>query len=126
MKLHFAARRASQRILCWSFVLGSGLGAWAVPAIQSLDVQPSPLQTGGGFTIAVAATDVTQATATVDFRPWATSVLRVTLSLQGGVWRGSGIVPGSLQPPAGSQATVKVLALNPARQRADRSAKPST
>lgn len=120
MKPLRAALQKLGRFVGLAMALGWCLSASAAPSIQSLDVQPSPLQTGVGFTISVAATDVTQATATVDFRPWAASLLRVTLTLQGGVWRGTGIVPASLLPPAGAQATVKVLALNAARLRAER------
>lgn len=98
-----------------------GLGASAAPVIHSLAVNPTPLAVGQGFTIEAAATDVTQATATVDFRPWASRVLRVTLSLQGGLWKGDGTVPSDLVPPAGAQATVKVVAFNAARVLAQRS-----
>jgi Ca2+-binding RTX toxin-like protein len=111
--------RIPGRLLGWILALSWSASVWAAPSIQSIDVQPSPLQTGGGFTINVAATDVTQATATVDFRPFATSILRVTLSLQAGQWRGVGVVPANLLPPPGAQATVKVLAFNAARQRAE-------
>ncbi len=97
------------------------LGASAVPAIQSLDVQPRPMVVGQAFTIEAVATDVTQATATVDLRPWSTSILRITLGLQGGVWRGQGTLPSNLVPPPGAEAVVKVLAFNAARQRAERS-----
>src|SRR6476660_8052381 len=52
--------------------LGLSLGnvAWSKPSIQSIGVSPNPLTTGQNFTIAVTASpDVTQATATVGFRP---------------------------------------------------------
>lgn len=92
----------------------------AAPSIQSFDVQPDPLQVGQGFTITVAASpDVTQGTATVDFRPASATLLRVVLTKQGQNWVGSGTVPASLQVPSGTQATVKVLVFDAARVRAE-------
>jgi len=101
-----------------------GGGAWGAPTISSVAVVPTPLAVGGGFTINVSASaDATQGTATVDFRPWSTRLLRVVLTLQGGTWTGSGIVPADLQPPAGAEATVKVLLFDAARARVEQTMK---
>src|SRR5262245_25962950 len=98
-------RTLASRIPGWlvqlAFALGFAVAARAVPAIQSVDIQPTPLRVGEPFTISVAATDVTQGTATVDFRPWSARVLRVTLTLQGNRWRGIGTIPADLTPPTG-------------------------
>ena len=115
---------AGFRRLASSFALlaGACIGhvVSAAPSIQSVVVQPDPLQIGQGFTINVAASaDVTQATATVDFRPASTTLLRVVLGKQGNDWVGTGTVPASLQVPAGTQATVKVLVFDAARVRAE-------
>ena len=51
-----------------SLALGLSVGnvVWGAPAIQSIDVSPTPLATGQPFTISVTASpDVVQATATV-------------------------------------------------------------
>ncbi|MBL9136361.1 MAG: hypothetical protein JNK85_10860 [Verrucomicrobiales bacterium] len=103
-------------LFCFCWVIRAG----ALPAIQNLVVQPTPLTVGNAVDISVNATDVAQATATVDFRPWSTRVLRVTLSLQAGQWKGAGLVPADLVPPGGAEATVKVLVFNAARQFAER------
>src|SRR5688572_15455738 len=82
----------------------------AAPSIQSIDMQPSPLEVGKIFTIAVAASaDVTQGTATVDFRPWSTRVVRVVLAKQGSAWTGTAMVPADLVPPSGAEATVTAV-----------------
>jgi hypothetical protein len=92
----------------------------AAPAIGSVEVLPTPLQVGQPFTVrAAASADVTQGTATVDFRPFAVSQLRLVLTLQGGFWTGTGTVPAHLVPPPGAQATVKVILLDAARARAE-------
>jgi len=111
-----AAALAAGLLLSLAFALPS----LALPDIQSVTVDPNPLVTGQPFSIAATGTDIAQATATVDFRPWSPTVLRVSLTLQSGAWRGSGIVPASLQPPSGAQALVKVLAFNSARARTER------
>lgn len=105
-----------------AFALAAMAQAWAAPVINSLTVSPEPLRTGQNVTVQVSASaDVTQATASVDFRPWSTRVLRVTLSKQAGLWAGSAIVPADLQPPAGAKATVQAIVLNAARERAQSS-----
>jgi Ca2+-binding RTX toxin-like protein len=92
---------------------------FAVPTIGSVSVVPTPLVVGPSFTISAAASaDVTQGTATVDFRPWSASLLRLVLTLQGGAWTATGTIPASLVPPAGAQATVTVILLDAARARA--------
>ncbi|HEX5064749.1 MAG TPA: calcium-binding protein [Myxococcota bacterium] len=96
--------------------------AWAAPSISAVEVLPSPLQVGNAFTIrATASADVTQGTATVDFRPWSASLLRLVLTLQGGAWTATGTIPASLVPPPGAQATVTVILLDAARARAQQS-----
>jgi Ca2+-binding RTX toxin-like protein len=103
-----------------AIALSLGIQTWAAPVINSVAVVPTPLNVGQSFTINVSASaDVTQAAATVDFRPWSARVLRVSLSKQGALWTGSGVIPADLQPPAGAEATVKALVLNAARQRTE-------
>ena len=94
--------------------------AWGSPAIQSADITPNPLVTGQGFTITlVASPDVTQATATVDFRPANLRLLRIPLQPQGTTWTGAGVVPGDLQLTGGAHALVKVILLDGAHQRTE-------
>jgi len=101
-----------------AIALWLGIETEAAPIINSVAVAPSPLVIGESFAVNVSASaDVTQATATVDFRPWSTRLLRVSLSKQGALWAGSGLIPSDLQPPLGAKASVKVLALNAARER---------
>ena len=100
-------------------LLGLPAVSRSVPTISAVEVIPTPLAVGAGFTIRVTASaDAAQGTATVDFRPWSTTLLRVVLSLQGGVWTGTGTMPATLAPPAGAQATVTALILDAARARA--------
>jgi len=95
--------------------------AFAVPTIGSVDVLPSPLVVGQEFTIrATASPDVTQGIAKVELRPWAERILRVDLTLQGGAWTGTGVIPADLVPPVGATATVKVTLIDAARARAQR------
>jgi Ca2+-binding RTX toxin-like protein len=83
-----------------------------------VEVTPTPLVVGGAFTIrATGPADAVQGTATVDFRPWSTRLLRVVLTLDGGVWTGAGVIPADLVPPPGAEATVKVFLLDAARAR---------
>lgn len=99
-------------------VLGAVTTAWSAPVINSIEVIPTPLRIGTPFSINVAASpDVTQGTATVDFRPSAPTILRVVLTRQGNLWTGSGIVP--LTMPAGAPASVKVILLDANRQRTE-------
>lgn len=99
-----------------------GATAWAAPTILSSQVTPDPLQPGQPFTISVKATlDVVQATATVDFRPWSPKLLRIALSQSGDLWNGAGTFPANITPPPGGKVTVKVLAFDAARERAERS-----
>jgi Ca2+-binding RTX toxin-like protein len=100
-----------------------GTVVWgALPTIQSIDVSPDPLVTGQLFTIAVtASSNVTQATATIDFRPGATRSLEIPLIKQGEVWTGSGFVPSDLsrELPAGSGATARVAVFDNAHRRTE-------
>lgn len=57
--------------------------ALAQPVIQSVDLQPNPPQIGKAVTLTVEASGAASVTATIDFRPWAARLLRVTLSAQG-------------------------------------------
>jgi len=95
---------------------------WAAPTVTSVATAPNPLVAGQAFAItAEGSADITQATATVDLRPWAPSVLRVTLAKAGTKWLGTGTLPASVPPPPGAQATVTVIALDAARARAQKS-----
>src|SRR5213075_2795008 len=114
-----------RRILLTAWLsLGPGLAgnALAAPSIQSIRVTPAPLVTGQTFTIsATASPDVTQATATFDFRPATPRGLEIPLIQQGSNWVGSGLVPADipfeLSPAAGATARVRVS--NAAHQRAE-------
>lgn len=91
---------------------------WSAPSIQSITVSPEPLIIGRNFNIEVAAsTDVTQAIATVDFRPGDFRQSEIPLVKQGALWTGSGVVPPELQFVTPAGATVRVMVFNAARQR---------
>lgn len=108
--------------LRFAAALWAGAHAWAAPAINSVAVTPNPLLTGQSAAIEVSASaDVTQATATIDFRPWSARLLRVTLTKQGALWSGTAVIPSDLHPPAGAKATVLAIVLNAARERAQSS-----
>ena len=79
-------RRLPLLAMCTVLAMGlSPTGLRAAPTITALAVQPATLEVGKPFTLAVTASaDTTQGTATVDFRPWAARVMRVTLAKQGG------------------------------------------
>ena len=99
--------------------LASALLAAAAPSIGAIDVQAQPLFRGAPFQISVATSaDVVLATAIVDFRPWGASVLRVALAKQGAHWTGTATVPLGFEADVGDVATVKVLAFDAARVRA--------
>ncbi len=101
-------------------VLGVGIPAWGAPTIQSVVVDPQPLLAGQGFTVSVSAsTDVTEAVATVDFRPAAPRLLRVVLSKRGTMWTGSAVVPADLRLPPGVAASVKALVFDADRRAAE-------
>lgn len=120
MRSVFRIWRSSFSVAQMALGLCLAIQCAAAPAINSVAVNPEPLLPGQAFTVtASTSSDVVQAVATVDFRPWSTSLLRVTLAKQGADWVGSGVVPASLQPPANAQATVKVLVFDAARQRAE-------
>lgn len=117
------SRMLSRCFPVWACLLAGGLLATpvsATPAIQSITTVPNPLTTGEPFTLSVTADEREQMTATVDFRPWAPRVLRVTLVRQGTAWSGTGVVPADLQPAPGAVATIRVTAFNAARHRTDR------
>ncbi len=96
------------------FVLGTVGLTWGAPTVNSVTVSPQPLAKGASFTINVSASaDVTQGTATVDFRPAAPVLLRVVLSRQGAVWTGGGTIPNTV--PDGAQGTVTALMFDAAR-----------
>ena len=80
---------------------------------------PNPLYAAQAFTINVTASpDVTEGSASVDFRPSWPGSLPVILTKQGQIWIGSGLVPGALPISKSSSAMIKVLMFNAARQRA--------
>jgi len=111
--------------LALSLTLGLCLGnvVWGAPSIQSIDLSPNPLITGHTFTIEVTASpDVTQATATVGFRPGQQGLLQIPLAKQGPVWTGSGLVPSNLrlQLPTNAGAMVAVVAFDAAHHRSER------
>ena len=111
-----ARRVMPLRTLLASLALGFAGAATAAPTIGNVEVQPNPMQVGQAFTIrAQGSIDATRATATVDFRPWARSTLRVPLSKAGDDWIGNGVIPAALVPPAGAQAKVKVAMFDAAR-----------
>ena len=112
-----AARRLMPlRTLLASLALGFGGAVTAAPTIGIVEVQPDPMLVGQAFSIqAEGSNDATSATATVDFRPWALSTLRVTLSKVGNDWTGNGVVPAGLVPAAGAKATVRVAMFDAAR-----------
>ncbi len=86
-----------------------GHSVWSAPLIQSIEVSPNPLITGQNFIIAVTASpDVTQAMATVDFRPGKSLSLEIPLTQQGLIWTGTGLVPDDLKRPDKSKGKVKV------------------
>lgn len=108
--------RASLVLLSTCGFLLSPVRTWAAPTIQSVAVQPATLETGQNFTVTVeASADVTQGTVTVDFRPWATRVMRLVLSKQGTVWTATSTVPADLVPPSGSTALVTAIMLDASR-----------
>jgi Ca2+-binding RTX toxin-like protein len=93
------------------------------PSIQSIEVSPNPLVTGQSFAITVAASaDVTQASATIDFRPGKTKSLEVPLTKQGSNWTGSVLIPVDLdlRHPEKTKARVNVLVFDAARHRAQK------
>ena len=113
-----------RRIALTAAALALGLCAvrpvHAAPTIGAIDVRTPPLFRGVPFDIAVTASDdVVQATATVDFRPGSPSLLRVPLAKQNGEWIGTATVPLGVNPRIGALATVKVLAFDAARARAE-------
>ncbi|MDB6058696.1 MAG: Alkaline phosphatase, partial [Verrucomicrobiales bacterium] len=100
--------------LCLAAPLSLGLlfgtPAWSVPSIQSVSVSPNPLLAGENFTVAVTASaDVTQAVATVDFRPGNINALEIPLSNQGSLWTGSAVAPSALKHPDKAEAKITVL-----------------
>src|SRR5262245_35968715 len=94
---------------------------WSAPSIQSIDLSPNSLVFGQSFTVSVTASqDVTQGIATLDFRPVAPRLLRITLAKQGTVWTGTIIIPADLQVPSGAAATVRVLLFDGNRKQAEK------
>jgi len=95
--------------------------AFGADLIQSIDVSPNPLITGRTFTIAVTASpDVTEATATVAFRPGEPRPLQIQLTKQGNVLTGSGTVPTDIQRelPSDAGALVRVTVFDAAGRQA--------
>lgn len=120
MKSHGEVRLSILAVAQLAIGLFCAANVIAAPTINSVVVTPEPLFAAQPFTVTVSASsDVVQAVATVDFRPWSTSLLRVTLVKQGNDWVGSGAIPSNLVPPPNAQAAVKVLVLDALRQRAE-------
>lgn len=94
--------------------------SWSAPTIESVDVLPTALKVGEGFSIEVdVSNDVTRGIAIVDFRPWAAHLMRVILSKEGDLWVGEGTIPTELDPSPGNEAIVKVLLFDSARGRSE-------
>jgi Ca2+-binding RTX toxin-like protein len=97
------------------FAFGYQRNLSSAPTIQSVDISPTPLLVGQSFTITVnGSSEISQATATVDFRPSIARLIRVTLGKSGQSWTGTGVVPSDLELHGGAGATVKVLAFDSA------------
>jgi Ca2+-binding RTX toxin-like protein len=106
------------RNLCLAASLFVANVGWSAPSIQSIVVSPNPLIIGRDFDLQIAASsDVTQAIATVDFRPGDFRLLQIPLVNRGTTWIGSGVVPPELQRATPAGATIRVMLLNAARQR---------
>jgi Ca2+-binding RTX toxin-like protein len=108
--------------LAMSLTLGLSLGnvVWSKPSIQSIEVSPNPLIARQNFTIAVtASSDVTEATATVDFHPGKPQSVEIPLTKQGLIWTGSGLVPADIKPPDKAEAKVKIVLFDAASHRAE-------
>jgi Ca2+-binding RTX toxin-like protein len=108
--------------LRFALALGLGLGnaAWAGGSIQSVDVSPNPFATGQNFTIAVTASpEVTEGTATVDFRPGLPRFFELPLTKQGAIWTAMGVVPSDLahQLPSAAGAMVKITMFDANKRR---------
>ena len=92
--------------------------AWAAPVIHEVEIAPMEWSAGSSFSLrASTSTDVTQVVGTVDFRPYAPSLLRVIFTGSPGEWTASGSVPATV--PEGFRATLTVFAFNSARERAE-------
>jgi len=107
-----------------SLVLGLFLGnvARGTPSIQSIDVSPNPLTTGQNFSIAVVASpDVAQAIAVASFRTARPQSLQIPLVQQGGIWTGTGLVPGDFiaRLPGQAGAMVRAIAFDAAGRRTE-------
>lgn len=84
--------------------------ASSAPTVLNVDITPSPMIPGQNVTVTASASpDVVQGVANIDFRPGANRLLRVTLTKQGAVWKGTTLVPADVSLPPGSQATVTVV-----------------
>ena len=115
-----AALRNLRVVLSVTVMLGFGNVAWSTPSIQSVAVSPNPLITGQFFAIAVTASpDVTEASATVDFRTGQPRSLEIPLVRQGELWTGSGLVPTNIlvQLPGQAGAMVRVAVFDAAHRR---------
>lgn len=98
----------------------------AAPSIDWVRTSSEVILPGQTLTIsAQASATVVQATATVDFRPMSSRLLRVPLARVAGVWNGSVLIPADIVTPLGSQATIRVLAFDSLRQQAQSTIKVS-
>jgi Ca2+-binding RTX toxin-like protein len=99
MKSIFAGFWNFRLALALSLSVFTGSAAWAKSFGPSIVFSPNPLVTGLPFVITVtASSNVTQVTATVDFKSVQSASLDITLTNQGSVWTGSGLVPSDLIP----------------------------
>ena len=95
---------------------------FAAPAINSVIISPSEFSPGVEFTITVdASDDVTRGMVIVDFRPFAPSITRATLSFDddSGLWIASGAVPDRpLSQDRGTpEVTLRILLLDATNER---------
>ncbi|HYU43413.1 MAG TPA: calcium-binding protein [Vicinamibacteria bacterium] len=114
----------SRSLVLAAVLVGPGFAsaAWGAPSIQDIDVSPDPLIVGQRFTITVrASSDVTRATATIDFRPSGMLRRQVPLKRDGLDWAGSGLVPAGIKLGLGAEATITVLAFEGPRDHAEAS-----
>jgi Ca2+-binding RTX toxin-like protein len=121
MKLFFPTIAHLCRAIAVTLAAFSATAAFGAPSIQSVNVSPSPLALGQDFIIAVTTSpDVTQAIATVDFRP-GTQQVQIVLSKVGAAWTGSGVVPSELPLllPGNAGAMAQVAAFDSAGRRSE-------
>ena len=121
MKLHYPTLPKIRTAVLWTLAVALETALQAAPTIQTIELSPNPLVLGQPATVVVAASpDVTQAIATIDFRPGTARLLRVALSKQGAVWTGTAQVPAALNLPSGAGVTIKALVLDANRKHVEK------